>query len=76
MARTIIDLPEPLMRDVDELCRLVGMSRAEAVRRALKDYLRRQDQGVTDAFGLWRQPPRAAGNGAPVVLPAATPERR
>ena len=54
MARTIIDIPEDQLREVDALCQLLGISRAEAVRRALRDYAQRNGHVKTDAFGLWK----------------------
>jgi len=53
MARTIIDIPEDQLREIDALCKLLGISRAEAVRRALRDYTQRNGHVKTDAFGLW-----------------------
>ncbi len=53
--RTIVDLPEEQVRRLGEFCRREGVSRAEAVRRAVGDYLAahalRERQ---DAFGMWR----------------------
>lgn len=60
MARTIIDIPEPQLREIDELCRLLAISRAEAVRRALRDFTQRNGHVKTDAFGLWAQPTEPA----------------
>ena len=53
--RTIIDLPDEQIRRLADVCRREGVSRAEAVRRAVADYLdarclRERD----DAFGMWR----------------------
>ena len=56
MARTIIDIPDALLREVDSLCKLLAVSRAEAVRRALRDYLQHNDSVKTDGFGLWGSP--------------------
>lgn len=53
MARTIIDIPEDQLREIDELCKLLGISRAEAVRRALRDFAQRNGDVKTEAFGLW-----------------------
>ena len=53
MARTIIDVPDDQLREVDSLCRLLGISRAEAVRRALGDFVRHNGDVKTDGFGLW-----------------------
>jgi metal-responsive CopG/Arc/MetJ family transcriptional regulator len=53
MTRTIIEIPDPQLREIDELCRLLGISRAEAVRRALRDFSQRNADVKSDAFGLW-----------------------
>lgn len=53
--RTIVDLPEEQLDGLAEICRREGISRAEAVRRAVAAFL--QDLApiaVDDAFGLWR----------------------
>jgi metal-responsive CopG/Arc/MetJ family transcriptional regulator len=69
MARTIVDIPDALLREVDSLCRLLGIkSRAEVVRRALAEYLTRHDAVNADGFGLWKQ---AAGSAS-----ASTPAQR
>ena len=56
MTRTIIDIPQPQLQEVDTLCKLLGISRAEAVRRALSDYMQNNDTVKTDGFGLWKAP--------------------
>ena len=53
--RTSISLPDEQAERLAEVCRNQGISRAEAVRRALARYLdehrrRRQE----DVFGIWR----------------------
>jgi len=45
------------MRDVDRLCRALGISRAEAVRRALAGFVEQNDSATTDGFGLWKDIP-------------------
>lgn len=51
--RAIVDLPDEQVRDLAELCRREGLSRAEAVRRAIAEYLQaRRPDG--ELFGLWR----------------------
>ena len=54
--RTIIDLPDDQVTGLAILCRREGLSRAEAVRRAVADYLeaKRTTQGE-DVFGMWRR---------------------
>jgi len=53
--RTIIDLPAPQIEALDAHCRQEGISRAEAVRRAVADHLQRhQRSSAKRAFGIWR----------------------
>ena len=53
--RTIIDLPEDQVQRLGKLCRREGVSRAEAVRRAVADYLNvHSTRERQDAFGIWR----------------------
>ncbi len=63
--RTIIDLPDDLLAQLDALKKTEHVSRAELIRRAVRAYL----SGLTQpnaqdarakAFGLWRQPDRDA----------------
>jgi hypothetical protein len=54
MARTIIDIPHAQLGEVDDLCKLLGISRAEAVRRALRDFVRNHRGAGADGFGLWK----------------------
>ena len=51
--RTIVDLPEPQIAALGELCRERGLSRAEAVRQAVDAFLKEQITGHHSAFGLW-----------------------
>lgn len=55
MPRTIIDLPEQQMREVDALCKTLAISRAEAVRRALIAFVDSHHEVRADGFGLWKQ---------------------
>ena len=53
--RTIIDLPDAAREALDALCRRDGISRAEAVRRAVATLVRlARASGPDPAFGLWR----------------------
>lgn len=53
--RTIIELPQEQVSDLDAHCRRQGISRAEAVRRAVEAMLaERARGGAASAFGLWR----------------------
>jgi metal-responsive CopG/Arc/MetJ family transcriptional regulator len=53
MPRTIIDIPDAQLREVDRLCQLLGISRAEAVRRGLQGFVQQNEAVKTDGFGLW-----------------------
>jgi metal-responsive CopG/Arc/MetJ family transcriptional regulator len=53
--RTIIELPEDQLADLDAHCRREHISRAEAIRRAVTDMLAsRASAHASTAFGLWR----------------------
>ena len=53
--RTIVNLPEDQIAALAEVCRREGLSRTEAVRRAVADYLvARQTIGREEVFGIWR----------------------
>jgi metal-responsive CopG/Arc/MetJ family transcriptional regulator len=53
--RTIVEIPEDQLRELAEMCRREGISRAEAIRRAVAEYARRRNGTKTrPAFGLWR----------------------
>jgi len=56
--RTIVELPETQLEALGDLCRREGISRAEAVRRAVADMLTRERAArPNQAFGLWRAKP-------------------
>jgi len=56
--RTIIELPEEQIVALDTLCRRDGISRAEAIRRAVARHLQAERAAEPDrAFGLWRARP-------------------
>ena len=52
--RTIIDLPESDREKLDLLSRQLGISRAEAVRRAVAEFLKsHRSTSSDDMFGIW-----------------------
>lgn len=54
--RTIVDLPPDQVTALAEFCQSFGISRAEAVRRALAKMLEgRRDAGREKAFGAWKR---------------------
>jgi len=54
MPRTIIDIPTEKLRAVDRICRALNISRAEAVRRGLDEFVRQNESVQEEGFGLWR----------------------
>jgi metal-responsive CopG/Arc/MetJ family transcriptional regulator len=53
--RTIIDLPAAQLDALDAVCRREGISRAEAIRRAVAATLEQTTSASrAAAFGLWR----------------------
>jgi metal-responsive CopG/Arc/MetJ family transcriptional regulator len=54
MPRTIVDLPSAQLKDLDSRCRALGISRAEAVRRAIHAFLRESPGDSEQGFGLWK----------------------
>lgn len=54
MPRTIVDLPSSQLKDLDSRCRALGISRAEAVRRAIHVFLRESPADSEQGFGLWK----------------------
>ena len=55
MPRTIIDIPNAQLLAVDRLCRRLGISRAEAVRRGLDTFVEQNTAVDTNGFGLWKE---------------------
>jgi metal-responsive CopG/Arc/MetJ family transcriptional regulator len=52
--RTLVDIPEPQVRALDELSRTERRSRAALIRQAVDEYLsKRRGSPDDDAFGLW-----------------------
>lgn len=53
--RTIVDLPLDQIEKLDKVRQSVGISRAEAVRRAVEQYLSHQlPADESEAFGIWK----------------------
>jgi len=56
--RTIIELPQAQLDALDVMCRREGISRAEAIRRAIARHVQEERRSADDpAFGLWRANP-------------------
>ena len=52
--RTIVEIPDQNIQALDAICGREKISRAEAVRRAVTDYLARHKGDGDAAFGLWQ----------------------
>ena len=54
--RTVVEMPEQELRQLSAVSREEHISRAEAIRRAVGQYLRawKATHDSTDAFGLWK----------------------
>jgi len=53
--RTIIDIPKHILDEIDALAKNQKISRAEAVRRAMAEYLEKRPRSRADAaFGIWK----------------------
>jgi hypothetical protein len=75
MPRTIVDIPDAQLREVNRLCQLLGISRAEAVRRGLQGFLKQNEVVHTDGFGLWLPAP-APKSTAKMPAPARQGRKR
>jgi len=52
--RTIIELADAQVDALDAHCKREGISRAEAIRRAVEAHVRRErERGPDPAFGIW-----------------------
>jgi predicted transcriptional regulator len=53
--QTLIDIPSTEVERLDEICRRQRLSREEALRQAVAEYVDRHQQlSADEAFGLWR----------------------
>jgi len=53
--RTIIDLPPRQVAALSRFCKSLGISRAEAIRKALAQFLEGKEEGREKAFGAWKK---------------------
>lgn len=55
--RTTVDLPKQQLQALTDVSRREQISRAEAIRRAVADYLKKHDSAASSGhsgFGLWK----------------------
>ena len=57
--RTIIDVPEELLRSLDQVVARESRSRAAVVRDAITRYVDEQKRAASgEAFGVWKEQPK------------------
>ena len=53
--RTLVDIPDEMLKEIDDLARRDAISRAEAVRRAMAQFIaERSSPNTESAFGIWK----------------------
>jgi metal-responsive CopG/Arc/MetJ family transcriptional regulator len=53
--RTLVDIPEGELKALNALSKAEGVSRAESIRRAIKNYLEiNRPLSSNEGFGLWK----------------------
>jgi hypothetical protein len=52
--RTIVDIPQSQLQQLEAICRREDLSRAEAVRRAISLFVAEHDLSPDEAFGIWK----------------------
>jgi metal-responsive CopG/Arc/MetJ family transcriptional regulator len=52
--RTLVDLPETDLKQLNELSRARKTSRTQLIRLAVTGFLTQNRAGVEDSFGLWK----------------------
>jgi metal-responsive CopG/Arc/MetJ family transcriptional regulator len=55
MMRTLVDLPEEELEELNVLSRSRKVSRAELIRQAVAGFLAQNKAGMEDSFGLWKR---------------------
>ena len=67
--RTIIDIPDDHLQALADVCEREGISRSEAIRRAIAIYLRKHVLPSDDqAFGIWANRSQPAAPSAPAGM--------
>jgi metal-responsive CopG/Arc/MetJ family transcriptional regulator len=52
--RTLVDLPEGELKQLNALSRTRKTSRAELIRQAVAGYLAQNRAGLDESFGMWK----------------------
>ena len=52
--RTIVDIPEEKIKELDELGKKENQPRAVLIREAIGEYLHKRKKDGSEVFGLWK----------------------
>ena len=52
--RTLVDIPDRLIRELTAICEAEKVSRAEVIRQAIASYIEKKKPATIEAFGLWK----------------------
>ena len=52
--RTLVDIPEDELEELNALSQARKVSRAELIRQAVAGFLAQNKAGLEDSFGLWK----------------------
>jgi metal-responsive CopG/Arc/MetJ family transcriptional regulator len=52
--RTLVDIPEDELEELNSLSKSRKVSRAELIRQAVAGFLAQNKAGLEDSFGLWK----------------------
>lgn len=52
--RTLVDIPEGELEELNALSRSRKVSRAELIRQAVIGFLAQNKAGIDDSFGMWK----------------------
>lgn len=54
--RALVDVPDDILNDLEEISKSNKVSRAEIIRRALREYIGNNKE-ATNGFGIWANKP-------------------
>lgn len=54
--RALVDVPDDLLKDLERISKSVNVSRAEIIRRALREFANNNTPN-NDGFGIWAKNP-------------------
>lgn len=54
IVRTLVDIPEEKIKELDELGKKENQPRAVLIREAISEYLHKRKKDGSEVFGLWK----------------------